>query len=232
MQYNFFSSRRCLILLVGMVVILTAEAWAAPKPLTLAGPNGRIQFQLYLQEGNRLSSRVAWRSGATVIEPSPLGMILDGNDLVHSVASPPDRGLFPQGIKTEWIRPGRAVWKYLDGGENTLEEMRVFSRLAGELGFEYNLIEDFWQKWSAAELKEFVEFSRRQGVGIWLWKHSKDLRDAESRRRFFQTCQEAGVVGAKIDFFDHEAKEEVELYAAHPANILNNQVLRDSTHVE
>ncbi len=139
---------------------------------------------------------------------------LVNSDIVSSVASPPDPRLFPKGNKTEWIRPGRAVWKYLDGGENTLAEMRNFSRLAGELGFEYNLIEGFWQKWSPSELKEFVDFSRRQGVGIWLWKHSKDLRDAESRRQFFQVCRDAGAVGAKIDFFDHEAKEVVELYAA------------------
>jgi len=68
------------------------------------------------------------------------------------------------------------------GGENTLEEMREFSRLAGELGFEYNLIEGFWQKWTPQELKEFVEFSRAHKVGIWLWKHGKAIRDPTTRR--------------------------------------------------
>ena len=45
-------------------------------------------------------------------------------DIVNSVSPPPDARLFPHGLKTEWIKPGRAVWKYLDGGENTLADMK------------------------------------------------------------------------------------------------------------
>jgi alpha-glucosidase len=47
-----------------------------------------------------------------------------------------------------------------------------------------------------------------------LWKHSKSLRDPKSRDSFFRKCQSLGVAGAKIDFFDHEAKEEIDLYQA------------------
>ncbi|MBI1896389.1 MAG: glycoside hydrolase family 97 N-terminal domain-containing protein [Acidobacteria bacterium] len=135
-------------------------------------------------------------------------------DIVHNVAPPPGRKLFPKGAKTAWIKPGRAVWRYLDGGETTLAGMKEFSRLAGELGFEYNVIEGFWQKWSEQELKDLVDTSRRYGVGIILWKHSRDLRDAAARRKFFELCSRAGVAGAKIDFFDHEHKDVVELYEA------------------
>jgi alpha-glucosidase len=135
-------------------------------------------------------------------------------DIVADVAPPPDPKLFPQGIRTEWIKPGRAVWRYLDGGENTLEGIKEFSRLAGELGFEYQVVEGFWAKWSQSELKDLIDYSRNQGVGIWLWKHSRDLRDPESRRKFFQLCRDAGAAGVKLDFYDHEAKEVVELYEA------------------
>ena len=135
-------------------------------------------------------------------------------DIVHDVAPPPDPKLFAQGIKTDWIKPGRAVWRYLDGGENTLEGVKEFSRLAGELGFEYQVVEGFWAKWSQSELKDLIDYSRSQGVGIWLWKHSRDLRDPVSRRKFFQLCRDAGAAGVKLDFYDHEAKEVVELYEA------------------
>ncbi len=135
-------------------------------------------------------------------------------DIVHDVAPPPDPKLFPQGIKTDWIKPGRAVWRYLDGGENTLEGVKEFSRLAGELGFEYQVVEGFWAKWSQSELKDLIDYSRSQGVGIWLWKHSRDLRDPVNRRKFFQLCRDAGAAGVKLDFYDHEAKEVVELYEA------------------
>ncbi|HJZ69388.1 MAG TPA: glycoside hydrolase family 97 catalytic domain-containing protein [Blastocatellia bacterium] len=135
-------------------------------------------------------------------------------DIITSLSPPPDKKLFPAGAKTEWLTPGRAVWKYLDGGENTLEEMKNFSRLASELGFEYNVVEGFWQKWTEDQMRELVDYSRRQRVGIWFWKHSKDLRTPESRVKFFKLLHELGVVGAKIDFFDHEAKEIIDLYQA------------------
>ena len=88
---------------------------------------------------------------------------------------------FPQGMNTAWIKPGRAVWKYLDGGENTLEEVKDFSRWAGELGFEYQVVEGFWSRWSDEEIAEPVEYSREQGVGLWFWRHSRQLRTPEAR---------------------------------------------------
>lgn len=137
---------------------------------------------------------------------------LVNSDIVHNLNPPPDRKLFPKGMFTDWIKPGRAVWKYLDGGANTFDEMKNFSRWAGELSFEHHVIEGFWQRWSDEQLKELVAFAKERGVGIWLWKHSKELRDPESRRAFFDRCSAAGAVGVKLDFFDHEAKEIIDLY--------------------
>jgi alpha-glucosidase len=137
---------------------------------------------------------------------------LVASDVVHNVAEPPDPKLFPKGIKTEWIKPGRSLWSYLDGGDNTLEGMKEFSRLAGELGFEYNLLEGFWSRWPEAQLKELVDYSRERRVGIIVWKHSNQLRTPERRREFFALLSRNGVAGAKIDFFDHEHREVVDLY--------------------
>jgi len=136
-------------------------------------------------------------------------------DIVHDLAPPPDPRLFPQGSDTEWIKPGRAVWKYLDGGgENTLDTMKEFSLLAGELGFEYNLVEGFWRQWDEGRLRELIDYSRQQNVGIWLWQHSKEIRDPDAREAFFRHVQDVGAVGVKLDFFDHEAKEVMDLYRA------------------
>ncbi len=137
---------------------------------------------------------------------------LVNSDIIDNLSPPPDLKIFPAGLNTEWLKPGRCVWKYLDGGENTFEGMKEFSQLAGQLGFEYNLVEGFWQKWPETQLKELVDFSRQHKVGIWLWKHSRALRTPEDRRQFFKVCNDAGVVGAKIDFFDHEGKEIIDLY--------------------
>ena len=134
-------------------------------------------------------------------------------DIVHSLCPPPNKKYFPQGIKTSWIKPGRAVWKYLDGGgDGTLEVMKKFTDGAAALGFEHNILEGFWTRWSDDQLRELVNYSKQKNVGIWLWKHSKNLRDPKSRDSFFRHCEELGVAGAKIDFFDHEGKEVIDLY--------------------
>ncbi|MBM4020402.1 MAG: glycoside hydrolase family 97 protein [Planctomycetes bacterium] len=139
---------------------------------------------------------------------------LVNSDIVHNLCPPADPALFPKGTDTEWIRPGRAVWRYLDGGGSTLDDMKAFSRMAGQLGFEYHVIEGFWSRWSDAEIRDLADYSRRQGVGLWFWKHSRDLRTPESREAFFKRLHDLGVVGAKIDFFDHEHRDVVDLYAA------------------
>jgi alpha-glucosidase len=168
------------------------------------------------EEAERLS-RPATIEGKIV---TPWRVIMVGKDLnalvncdiVMNVSPPPDKDLFPSGLETRWIKPGRCLWRYLDGGDNSLRGMRDFSRKAGELGFEYNLLEGFWQRWSEADLQSFVEYSSKHHVGIWLWKDSRALRTPEARNDFFQLCRRVGVVGVKIDFLDHEAKEVIDLY--------------------
>ena len=137
---------------------------------------------------------------------------LVNSDVVHNVAPPPDPKLFPNGIKTDWVKPGRSLWSYLDGGDNSLEGMKQWADLAKELGFEYNLLEGFWAKWPESQLKELADYSRARGVGVIIWKHSNQLRDPKSIQDFFDMCSRTGVAGAKIDFFDHEHKSVVDLY--------------------
>ena len=127
---------------------------------------------------------------------------------------PPDKKIFPQGLNTDLIKPGRAVWRYLDGGENTFDGIKEFSRLAGQLGFEYNVVEGIWQRWTEMQMRELVDYSKQQDVKLWFWKHSRMLRTPQAREDFFSLLSRFGVAGAKIDFFDHEAKEIIDLYQA------------------
>jgi alpha-glucosidase len=137
---------------------------------------------------------------------------LVNSDIVHNVSAPPDPTLFPQGVRTPWVKPGRAVWRYLDGGQNNFDTIMEFSRLAGELGFEYQVVEGLWTRFGEAELKTLVEYSRERGVGIILWRHRRTLHDPLERRRLFGALSKAGVAGLKVDFLDHEAKEVIDLY--------------------
>jgi alpha-glucosidase len=90
--------------------------------------------------------------------------------------------------------------------------MKEFSRQAAELGFEYNILEGFWSRWPDDSIKSLVDYSNKLGIGIIVWKHSKDLRDESAREVFFKRLHDLGIAGIKIDFFDHEAKEVIDLY--------------------
>lgn len=129
-------------------------------------------------------------------------------DIVHNLAPPPDPALF----HGSWVRPGRAVWRYLDGGENTLEGVTKFNALAEQLGFEYHVVEGLWRRWSDDEMRAFMADAAKRHVGIWLWQDSRALTTRDEQRAFFDLCVRHGVVGAKIDFFDHEAKEMIDRY--------------------
>jgi alpha-glucosidase len=152
--------------------------------------------------------RTPWR---VVIAGADLNTLVN-SDIVHNVSAPPDPKLFPDGIRTSWVKPGRAVWRYLDGGENSLAGIKEFSRLAGELGFEYQVVEGMWARWGEAELRELVDYSKERNVGIIVWRHRRTLGDRDERRKLFATLAKAGVVGLKVDFLDHEAKEVIDLY--------------------
>jgi alpha-glucosidase len=149
-----------------------------------------------------------WR---TIVVGRTLDALVNA-DIVHSLAPAPDATIFPRGLDTEWIRPGRAVWRYLDGGDNTLEGVTAFNALAEKLGFEYHVVEGLWRRWSDDELRAFVADATRRHVGIWLWQDSRALTTLAEQRAFFDKCRAFGIVGAKIDFFDHDAKEMIDRY--------------------
>ena len=138
--------------------------------------------------------------------------VMVNSDLISNLCPPPDKTLFPDGMATAWIKPGRSVWAWVDGGERTVAGMKEFSKLAGELGFEYNTVDAFWSRWTDADIKDLVDYSAKQGVKIWLWEHGRRIKDREERRRFFKRCQDLGVVGVKLDAFSNESKEFIDLY--------------------
>ena len=148
-------------------------------------------------------------------------------DIVHNVAPPPDPKLFPDGLNTKWVRTGRSLWADLDGRIDTIEGMKEFARMAASLGLEYNLLEGFWSSWPESTLKEVVDYSRERGVGVVIWRNRNQLRTLESRRDFFAMCRRTGVAGAKIDFFDSEHKELIDLYEEILKVAAENQILID-----
>lgn len=153
---------------------------------------------------------------------------LVNNDIIQNVSDAPDPKLFAGA--SSWIKPGICVWSWL-AEQNvaskykvTFEDMKLFTKWAGELNIPYNLVDEGWGDWkegtkdSWAMVKELVEYAAQQNVKIWLWKAYPDRKGIEGintpdkRRRFMKKCSELGVVGLKIDFFDSEAQEITKFY--------------------
>ena len=138
---------------------------------------------------------------------------LANSDIVHNVAPPPDPTLFPNGMNTDWIKPGRAVWSYLDGTDSTPEGQKEMARMASELGFEYMVLEGFWRSsWSEAQLKDVVAYARERGVKAFVWYIRSAIQDPKILEQNLELCNRVGIAGLKIDFFDHEHKEVIDLY--------------------
>jgi alpha-glucosidase len=190
--------------------------------ITGLGHRQPLNYPYELRYGRDEAKRLGKPAAITGTITTPWRVVMAGRDLntlvnstiVPNLCPPADSKYFPDGIKTSWIRPGRAVWRYLDGGDRSFEGMKEFSRLAGQLGFEYHVIEGFWSRWSDEQIKEIVEYSKKQSVGLWFWRHTNQLKTPEAREEFFKRLHDFGVAGAKLDFLDHESKEVIDLYEA------------------
>jgi alpha-glucosidase len=200
-----------------------------------------------LRYGEENAKRLAVPASIAGPITTPWRVVLVGKDLdtlvnsdaIPSLNPPPDPRLFPEGIRTAWLRPGRAVWRYLDGPsielhpDETFEErdrrvfgvIKDFSRLAGELGFEHQIVEGQWRRFSEEQIRDLVAYSKERGVSIWVWVHSRDQQDAGERRKLFARLHALGVAGIKVDFLDHEAKETIDLYQAILRDAAEQQLL-------
>ncbi|MHB8863755.1 MAG: glycoside hydrolase family 97 protein [Pirellulaceae bacterium] len=168
-----------------------------------------------------------WR--VTVVVPTLNGLV--NSDVIAGLGDAPDPQLFPQGGREEWIRPGRALVTWCvfgnDGAQWHLQKWFVDQCAA--LHCEFLLLDGGWrsEQWGFlaggadpwARLKELCEYAAGKGVGIVVWHAFPEGRDdspgltrPEAREEFFRRCDEAGVKGVKIDFFDSESLEVVEAW--------------------
>lgn len=151
---------------------------------------------------------------------------LVNNKIIAQVADRPDSTLFPDGAKTDWIKPGRASFTWLVEGNDRLSVANHKRYVDGcaELGIESIVVDDGWELWQKTEkeangrskwdmLKELVDYAKAKNVAVWVWRPSSPrygnkedigLIDAAERTNFMKKCAEVGVKGLKIDFFHTE----------------------------
>ena len=153
-----------------------------------------VNYPYELRYGREEAKRLGKPATVTGTITTPWRVVIAGRDLnalvnsdiLSNLCPPADPKLFPEGLNTPWVAPGLCVWKYVDGGgPNSLETMKEFSRMGGLIGARYHILEGFAYGWTDEQIKDYVEYSKQQGVRVLFWRHSRQLRTPEAREEFF-----------------------------------------------
>lgn len=151
---------------------------------------------------------------------------LVNNRIISKVSTLPDPTLFPNGVKTDWIKPSRASFAWLMDGDNrlSLANHKKYVDGCAKLGIETVVVDDGWELWHDTDsdshgrdkwamMKELVDYAKTKNVNIWVWRPSSKrsgnntdigILDPDERERFMTKCNEVGIKGLKIDFFHTE----------------------------
>ena len=139
---------------------------------------------------------------------------LVNTDMLTTLSPAPAEALFPNGLDTEWIQPGRCVWRWWSRGTGNPSQERKFVDYASKLGFEYTLIDAGWEDWNNKwkTLRSIVRYAEQKGVDVWVWKKWSQIKKQSDRRAFFHKVKDAGAVGVKIDYMNTESQDMVNFY--------------------
>jgi len=132
-----------------------------------------------------------WR--VAVISANDLGMIVE--QTMFENLNPPTE---PELVDAEWIRPGRSSWDWFAGDKMNWKGWLDFD---AEMGWEYHLIDDGWEGYVKDPVAA-TEYAKSKGCGIFAWRRTPGLMEAEAIDKLFKQYSEIGFRGSKVDFFD------------------------------
>lgn len=209
---------------------LITEAGAGPSfcatRLANTAPHGvyRIAFP-DPAEGNgqgstKPSSTLPWEMPwRVVIVGDSLGAIVEST-LVTDVC-PPSR------VKdTSWIKPGRVAWSWWSDNPSPQDGAKQlkFVDLAAEMGWEYVLVDANWDIMDNGNIHDVLRHAKKKGVGVLLWYNSggphnvvtekprDTLTYSPVRRYELELLKKWGVKGIKVDFFQSDKQDVINLY--------------------
>lgn len=217
----------------GGYAVLTEANVLGYSGMTLEPVEGRHRLKAAFRDDPQ-----GWSTSGEIRTPWRVLMLssdlngLVNNDMVPALCPSPDRDLFPGGIRTDWLKPGRCLWQwwaYDDAGTHWSRQKWFIDR-AAELNCRYYLVDEGWehsrQEWASegrdvwARLKELCDYAASKNVGIWVWRGWRfdeqrqwpGLETPEKREDFFRRCAKAGVKGTKVDFMDSESHDILAFY--------------------
>lgn len=145
-----------------------------------------------------------WSTDSEVIQPWRVTIVaqdlttLVNTTLVQDLNPPPEPSL----VNADWIVPGRSTWQWMAIGAPKFEDQHQWIDRTKALGYEYYLVDEGWANWKDAwaSLKSVCDYAKSQGVKVWLWVHSNEVKDSDARKAYFQLASDTGIAGVKIDF--------------------------------
>jgi len=124
-------------------------------------------------------------------------------------------------------KPGRYTWSWLIGQDNSInyEDQVRFIDLASAMGFEYCLVDNWWdQRIGREQLAELSKYAQSKGVSLLMWYNSNGfwndapqtprdcMNTAIAREKEMKWLQSIGVKGIKVDFFGGDKQQTMQLY--------------------
>jgi len=124
-------------------------------------------------------------------------------------------------------RPGRYTWSWLIWQDQSInyEDQVQFIDLASAMGFEYCLVDNYWDTQIGRErIEKLSAYAQQKGVHLMLWYNSNGywndapqgprncMHTAIAREREMKWLQQIGVKGIKVDFFGGDKQETMRLY--------------------
>lgn len=122
---------------------------------------------------------------------------------------------------------GRGTWSWILWQDESInyEDQMKYVDLAAVMGYEYVLIDNWWDKNIGYDrMERFIRYARDKGVNVFLWYSSSGywndieqspvnrMDDPILRKREMRWLQKQGVKGIKVDFFGGDKQETMRLY--------------------
>lgn len=128
---------------------------------------------------------------------------------------------------SEPYKGGRYTWSWLIWQDNSInyEDQVKFIDLAAEMGYEYCLVDNWWDKQIGRKrIEELSKYAQSKGVSLLLWYNSnghwndapqtpRNCMDTNiARDQEMAWLKKIGVKGIKVDFFAGDKQETMKLY--------------------
>ncbi len=128
---------------------------------------------------------------------------------------------------SQTYRFGRGTWSWIIWQDNSMnfEDQVKYIDLAAAMGFEYILMDAWWDRNIGYErMEELVQYAKTKDVGVFLWYNSNGsfndafqtplnkMNTSIARKKEMKWLQKVGVKGLKVDFFGGDKQETMRLY--------------------